>query len=350
MARLLAPPIAHEMSAKLTFTPSESALRVLRHLALAGSTIGAFGGVVSAHQAVSRQTQCLERILEQKRLLHSLSNSNSNSTAYRKQLFQAAEDGQLDRLKASRKQTRRNASQEIDSLPRTDGQSRRPMQRADNHNQTILGTHFSYTAQRIIDSTLQPHKAPSHAVFGRPTKSELDLHQGQEGWKSREKNHIMKASMLPHKPPQYHVHGKPSQGDMKRLPTLDHCVERWLHPETPTELLSTPSDVTEFRSFFPTVNETFVGRASKPHTTSNVGSPLSSGLMNKPTSRSFTTRDKPVAAAAQTEDRGRIMKASVKNGDIIPTEGNVLTEQSKGSRKLSIRLTRSGRTTLRWQQ
>lgn len=339
------------MSAALTFAPSKSALRLLKHLALAGSTIGAFGGIVSVHQAIYRQTQCLERVLEQKRLLSSL--SNQNSAAHLNRLFQAAEAGQHTGLKSSRNTNIRKASLDADTAQQSDEQAQKLDALPGKHRSWHLRKPFSpgvTAAQRIIDSTLQQHKSPSHTVYGRPKNqsSESQDALSTSVRKHRINNSIAQASLLPHKSPLHQVHWRPKGQEKGSSPTLATCVNMWLRPESqavPSGTLdsSTRSSASAGYSS-PTLGETPRRPCSDMQNSRNKGSLTIKDTGLRPSSRHIATLSRPVSVA-----HGKI--------SVLPITGiwSMRLNITQGKKRemhhlpirrhrLSIKITRSGST------
>src|SRR5271155_5553548 len=107
------------MATSTPLVPSRPALRVLRKLALGGSTIiGAVGGVCGV-ATVSYEThhriRLAERLLETKRTVRSV--SNSNGAAHIARMFEAAERGEdfgINISKPCAKQTSRQSSRLAD--------------------------------------------------------------------------------------------------------------------------------------------------------------------------------------------------------------------------------------------
>ncbi|PYH80463.1 pentatricopeptide repeat protein [Aspergillus uvarum CBS 121591] len=93
--------------------PSRNALRVLRRLALAGSTVGGFCTIAAVTYDVHRRVTIAERIVENKRALHA-SAPNYDATAAARRLarmMEAAEAGEFMGLESLKDQDRRAASQ-----------------------------------------------------------------------------------------------------------------------------------------------------------------------------------------------------------------------------------------------
>lgn len=340
------------MSAALTFVPSKSALRLLRHLALAGSTIGAFGGLVSVHQAIYRQTQCLEKAIEQKRLLQSL--SNQNSAAHLNQLFLAAEAGQLAGLRSSRKPKARSTSQATTTGEPPNEPLSSSIERSKNHRilQSKKPLYLSAsTAQRIIDSTLQQHKPQSYAVYSRPRtkrpKARKSLDTPVE--KCTSENRIVEASLVSHKSSQHYVHWRPEYH--KRSPTLAGCVDLWLRSgnQKTSTAESSDSTTTSSSSEKPAIVHRDPRRPSlRPQSSGIPDNSATTALGLKPTSRSFTTLSRSLLATPC--EMKRIPTASMMNKkpSLLQAEKDAIPGQSVCKHKLSIKLTRCGSTVIRY--
>ncbi|KAJ5562629.1 hypothetical protein N7461_001390 [Penicillium sp. DV-2018c] len=104
--------------------PSRNALRVLRQLALAGSTVGGFCTVAALTYEAHRRVRVAERIIENKRTLHSTApNYDATSAAKRlKVMVEAAEAGEfigIDSLKLRNRNTPKGP-QEIPHEPQVE--------------------------------------------------------------------------------------------------------------------------------------------------------------------------------------------------------------------------------------
>lgn len=89
------------MLTKPPLAPSKDALRVLRQLAFAGSTLATVG-VVTVNYNVYRQIRLTEQLLETKRQIKALSNGNRD--VFMARVIEAAESGQDFSLRAMREQ------------------------------------------------------------------------------------------------------------------------------------------------------------------------------------------------------------------------------------------------------
>jgi hypothetical protein len=105
------------MSSNPPIVPSRNALRALRRLAYGGSTIiGAIGSlftVAGVSYDTQRRVHLAERLIETKRTIRSV--SNSNGAAHVARMFEAAEKGEDFGLETTRSQ-RRNIRREYSAL------------------------------------------------------------------------------------------------------------------------------------------------------------------------------------------------------------------------------------------
>lgn len=115
------------MSSNPPIVPSRNALRALRRLAYGGSTIiGAVGSlftVAGVSYDTQRRVHLAERLVETKRTIRSV--SNSNGTAHVARMFEAAERGEDFGLETTRLQ-KRNIRREYSALETTSAKERTP--------------------------------------------------------------------------------------------------------------------------------------------------------------------------------------------------------------------------------
>jgi len=155
--------------------PSSGALRALRRLAWAGSTLGAISGVcgiATLNYDVNRRIRAVKRSVETKRELQSKQNHKSKSHLAR--MVEAAEAGNFLGLDSIRPTPEKAAgSRNNHVLNDFLGQVIRRTRGSDTS--AHLGPTVSpiptartqsHAAQRIITATLQQHKMPTHKVFG----------------------------------------------------------------------------------------------------------------------------------------------------------------------------------------
>lgn len=107
--------------------PSRNALRLLRRLALAGSTVGSFCTVAAITYDMHRRVRIAERIVENKRALQT-SAPNYDATAAAKRLsrmMEAAEAGEFKGAESLREDNRRlHQAQQHDEVPSFEGEGR----------------------------------------------------------------------------------------------------------------------------------------------------------------------------------------------------------------------------------
>jgi len=115
------------MSSNPPIVPSRNALRALRRLAYGSSTIiGAIGSlftVAGVSYDTQRQVHLAERLIETKRTIRSV--SNSNGAAHVARMFEAAEKGEDFGLETTTLQ-KRNIRREYSALETTNGKEPTP--------------------------------------------------------------------------------------------------------------------------------------------------------------------------------------------------------------------------------
>lgn len=107
-----------------TAVPSRNAIRILRHLAFAGSTVGGFCAVAGLTYDVHLQVRVAQQIIENKRTLHSCAPYyNATSAAKRLEvMYEAAEAGEfmgLESLKNRKQNLPEGQVSEIENEPET---------------------------------------------------------------------------------------------------------------------------------------------------------------------------------------------------------------------------------------
>ncbi|RDH37530.1 MFS general substrate transporter [Aspergillus welwitschiae] len=133
--------------------PSRNALRVLRRLALAGSTVGSFCTVAAITYDVHRRVRVAERIVENKRALQtSAPNYDATSAARRlARMMEAAEAGEFMGLESLKEQDRK--FREAQAVPaRGDLQDQQPAAPAESY--------MDITRSKLIDS-FTPGQVPA---------------------------------------------------------------------------------------------------------------------------------------------------------------------------------------------
>ncbi|ERF69268.1 hypothetical protein EPUS_03972 [Endocarpon pusillum Z07020] len=265
------------MLAKPLLVPSNDALRVLRQLAFAGSTIATVA-VVTLNYNIHHRIRLAEQCLETKKQIRAL--SNGNREAHMARVIEAAENGQDFTIQAMREQRSRvrrfkpsllTSSGSQSSGAHESGNSPMPQGGESSHHKR------ERTAQKIRRATVtMTSTAPTH-VYGRPmryrkpTRSWPDVEsekakaldtQAPPAGKDRlytkredvaEK--IKRATMAMTSTAPVHVYGRPPKAVSKTLPNLHDSVASWLStaPEddnstdaapglTEPLLASTPSD------------------------------------------------------------------------------------------------------------
>ncbi|OJD18770.1 hypothetical protein AJ78_01241 [Emergomyces pasteurianus Ep9510] len=154
-----------------TGIPSRNALRVLRQLALAGSTIGAIGGLCTVGTItydIHRRVQFAERIVESKRSLQtSCPNYTGTGAATVAQMMEAAEAGEFLGLAAFKKRNERRRHQLAND---TDGS----VDAADNMgSHTIRAGDVDIGASALGKSRGIVQEPPQHLFFLNKYKPKL---------------------------------------------------------------------------------------------------------------------------------------------------------------------------------
>jgi hypothetical protein len=143
------------MSSNPPIVPSRNALRALRRLAYGGSTIiGAVGSlftVVGVSYDTRRRVHLAERLIETKRTIRSV--SNSNGTAHMARMFEAAEKGEDFGLETTRLQ-KRNVRREHSALGTTSAKERTPAEIGP------VGSHHPFAGDKGNDRELAEKASP----------------------------------------------------------------------------------------------------------------------------------------------------------------------------------------------
>lgn len=220
--------------------PSKDALRVLRRLAYAGSTLAAIG-VVTLNYSVHCRVRLAEQRLETKKQIRAL--SNGKGKVYMDRVFQAAEDGQDFTIRAMREQ--RNRERRLSS-PLVEGLGEKKLD-----NLWINGPNEARVAQTVkkatvtITSTAHAHAYGHPKRFTRPTPSwprikteetqvtEVPIRVSNNKAlfpntaEAAEK--IKRATMAMTSTAPAHVYGRPKKVLLKFRPSLHDPVASWLH-------------------------------------------------------------------------------------------------------------------------
>ncbi len=236
------------MLTKPPLVPSKHALKVLRQLALAGSTVAAVG-VVTVSYEVHRRIRLAEQRLETKRQIRAI--SGGKGEAYIARVIEAAENGEDFSIQAMREQRIRERRFEPSQLAMTSNEGSRE-HRPDTpglpHNERgHLDRQF--TAHKIRKATMtMTSTAPEH-IYGRPkrfrkpapswpTVESREAQAPETPALSARKNTlyareeaaemIKKATMAMTSTAPAHVYGRPKKAVPKSRPNLHGPVASWL--------------------------------------------------------------------------------------------------------------------------
>jgi hypothetical protein len=249
------------MLANPPIVPSKDALRVLRQLAFAGSTLAAIT-VVTVNYNVHRRIKMAEQLLETKRQIRAASTATGQSRVAR--LIEAAENGEDFTIQAMQeqkiKETRYTPSQTRPSC------SRFSKEQASDRSSMLQNEGKSYLARQHTTNKIKKatmamiSTAPAH-IYGRPgrlrtptpfwpkvgktegrTVENLSLpptngKMGASGEEAAEKIKRATLSMISSAPA--HAYGRPTRSLPKARPNLHDPVASWLdtrsNPETTTD-------------------------------------------------------------------------------------------------------------------
>ena len=222
--------------------PSSAALRTLRRLACAGSTIGAIGGVCGIamlNYDVNRKIRTIQQSLETKRQLQTKKVHDSESQLAR--MIAAAEAGDflgLDSIRPPPQLTSSKVNRPVRKLlsQKTEKTVLRttPAYIRPNPWFPLAREPLSPVAERIIQATMQQHKVGDHNVYGgaqyqstrAPPKEPPAPHASAPA-----SIRIMHAMMKQLKSRTHTVYGRESKADTHSEPSynLAEPVGRWLY-------------------------------------------------------------------------------------------------------------------------
>lgn len=265
------------MLAKPLLVPSNDALRILRQLAFAGSTIATIG-VVTLNYNIHHRIRLAEQCLETKKQIRAL--SNGNREAHMARVIEAAESGQDFSIQAMRER-RSRVKRFKPSLLTSPGSQSSGAHESGNPPMPQDGESSRHkrerTAQKIRRATVTMTSSPPTHIYGRPVRHRkparswpdvesekakvLDTQAPPAGkdslYTKREDaaEKIKRATMAMTSTAPVHVYGRPPKAVSKALPNLHDSVASWLStaPEddnstdaapglTESLLTSTPSD------------------------------------------------------------------------------------------------------------
>ena len=223
------------MLSKPCATPSKNALRVLRHLALGGSTIGAIGGicgVATVSYEIHRRIRFAEQLLERKKIIRSM--SNGNGPTHLQRLFQAAENGEEFGIGVMRDK-RRNKVRKFSSHLAGRLHQLAVEVSPEEEDAVVVGensiesSNHRSAIHRIKNATISITHAPSHASFRRPTRRRATKPRSRAPTANlTAAERIMAATLEQHKLRRHATYGMPWESDKLEVGPLQNCVGQWL--------------------------------------------------------------------------------------------------------------------------
>jgi hypothetical protein len=233
------------MLTKPPLVPSKDALRLLRQLAFAGTTLAAIG-VVTLNYNFHRQIRLAEQCLETKRQIRALSNGRGD--AHMARVIEAAENGQDFSIQAMREQRirERRFTSSIDKIetPQESGRSQT------QHDELRAYLTRERNAQKIRKATVAMTSTPPIHVYGRPkrfTKPTSSWPSGETGDTQPQRpptplarigtistnakeaaDKIKRATMAMTSTAPAHVFGRPKPAVPEARPNLHGSVASWL--------------------------------------------------------------------------------------------------------------------------
>ncbi|KAL4938353.1 hypothetical protein BDV06DRAFT_215168 [Aspergillus oleicola] len=202
--------------------PSQNALRMLRRLALAGSTVGSFCAVAAVTFDVSRRVTVAERIIENKRAIQTSAPRYNATTAAKRlsQLMDAAEAGEFVSLEAWREEERKARQSRLgmksDANPPTDKPPRTVWN--GNHSQPARARLFAddYSLNQVMDfvtelerERIMPRRKDGHNLppSRPPPPSLASQHSTQtSGLESSTATETNRRELSPDEQPTLHDH------------------------------------------------------------------------------------------------------------------------------------------------
>jgi hypothetical protein len=216
------------MLANPPLVPSRDALRLLRQLAFAGSTLAAIG-IVTLNYNVHHRIRLAEQRLETKKQIRAL--SNGTREAYIARVIEAAENGQDFSIQAMRehKTKERHIRQ-----PRTASSEGKASNKRTACNSQRLhiepGFRERYTRPARDWPAVESSETEVLQTAASPARRNIEYGSGEQ---AAEK--IKRATMAMTSTAPAHVYGRPKRAIPKARPNLHYPVASWLGTASDTE-------------------------------------------------------------------------------------------------------------------